>query len=144
MESSNIRLIFPYFFILIFISALISQKCIKKWAKFFFSDLHENFHIIWLWYGEFKQTYFPKFFHLHLHFYLVGWKMSSKNWSNFLSQILMKNARKTNLDMESSKIKLIFPYCSILIFIFALISQKCLKKWVEFFFLDLHENFQVS
>ena len=36
--------------------------------------------------------------------------------------------------MQNSKTELIFPYFFIFIFIFALISQRCLKKWVNFFF----------
>ena len=35
--------------------------------------------------------------------------------------------------MKNSKIKLFFPHFFINIFIFASISQKCLKEWVNFF-----------
>ena len=50
------------------------------------------------------------------------------------SEIFMKSSIQPNFHMENSKIELIFPYFSILIFIFASISQKWLKKWVKFFF----------
>ena len=51
----------------------------------------------------------------------------------FFPQIFMKIAIEPNSDVENSKIKLIFPIFFIYTFIFALISQKYLKKWVNFF-----------
>ena len=51
MENSKIELIFPYFFIFIFIFALISQKCPKNGSKFFVhrftSKLPYNLTLIW-------------------------------------------------------------------------------------------------
>ena len=56
-----------------------------------------------------------------------------KKWSKTFSPIFMKITTYPNFNMENSKIKLIFP--NFFTFIFALISQKCLTKWVKNFFL---------
>ena len=53
---------------------------------------------------------------------------SGKNLKKNFSQIFKKSCTKPNFDMENSKIKLIFPIFFIFIFIFATITQECLKK----------------
>ena len=60
------------------------------------------------------------------------------------SQIFMKSSSEPNFDMENSRINLIFQYFFVSIFIFTLISQKCLKKCVKLFFSDFHENCHIT
>ena len=45
MGNSPIVFIFLYFFNFISIFGSISQRCLRKWVKFFFSNFYENFHI---------------------------------------------------------------------------------------------------
>ena len=51
MENSKIRLIFPCFFIFVFIFALTSQKCSEKWVKYFFHRFPWKFlyNLILMW-----------------------------------------------------------------------------------------------
>ena len=129
MENSKLKLIFPYFFIFIFILASISQKCPKNGSKLFVhrfaSKLPYNRILIR---RIQKSNLFSHIFSASSSFLPRLVKNGLKNESKLFSHIFMKISVQSNIDMENSKIKLIFPNFFIYIFIFALISQNCHKK----------------
>ena len=119
MENSKIELIFPYFFIFIFIFGLISQKWLKKSFK--------NVLLRFSWKLPYKlilireihvSNSFSQIFSFRFSFLPRLVKNVLKMAQIFSSQIFMKNVIKPNFDMENSRIKFILPKFFIIIFIF--------------------------
>ena len=125
MSNSKIELIFPIFFIFIFIFASISQKCLKKWVKNFFFNFHEI-----TTYPNFDtekskiENIFPYFF---IFIFIFAWNCQKcpKKWvKTFLNRFLWKLPYNLILIWINQKLNSIFQiFWSSFLFLLRLVKN---------------------
>ena len=141
MKNSKFQLIFPYFFILIFILASISQKCLKKWVKKISLRFSWKLpHILILIWRIQKSKAFSHMFLSSFSFLPRLVEMSYKMGQKNFSRIFIKTTPYFNFDMENSKIEIISPYFSSSSPFFPRLVKNVLKNGSKIFFSDFQEN----
>ena len=146
MENLKIQLIFPLFFIFIFIFASISQKCLKEWVKNLFHRFSWKLpHIlILIWRIEKLKTFSHIFSpsssflpQLVKNVLKIGWKRFSTYflencYCNLIVIWIIQKSNSFSKKLSSSSLFL------------SLLVKNGLKNQSKNFFSDFHENFCIT